>query len=329
MTKASLAFRILASAALLFSTGVWARSNVHRYDPASEDVPAAPWSDGLFASPDSADTRLSGDSHPFLSPFLDRIMPAAIAGQWYDQLLDPMSPSDTRTFKQRYYIDSEHADGPLSPVVYYICGESECLPRSFQGRFAEDVATALHAHIVALEHRYYGKSVPFDQLTADNLRYLSTENALADLARFQKHAMTDLGLAGKWIAIGGSYPGSLSAFYRLKHPELVEGALASSAPVQAKNAFVEYDKHVNQVLGKACGDALRKVVAASEAAWPPARPSSPSSRSSSAAPRSSRTATFSTCWPTSRPTPSSTAIRAIFAPRSPRPTTRCPFTPST
>jgi hypothetical protein len=191
---------------------------------------------------------------------------ADVTSGTYDQLLNPQDPTDTRTFKQRYYVYSSHAVGPNAPVIFYICGESECVPGSFLGRFTEDVATALNAHIVSLEHRYYGKSVPFDTLTADNLKYLSTDNALADLARFQHYAMTTLNLSGKWISIGGSYPGSLSAFYRLTHPELVVGSLASSAPVEAKNAFEEYDGHVTQVVGPVCAAALRKVIAASETA---------------------------------------------------------------
>lgn len=40
--------------------------------------------------------------------------------------------------------------------------------------------------IIVLEHRYYGKSMPFgkDSLKDENLKYLSTRQALDDLAYF-------------------------------------------------------------------------------------------------------------------------------------------------
>ena len=43
-----------------------------------------------------------------------------------------------------------------------------------------------------------------------------------------------------WISFGCSYPGSLSAWLKLKYPHLMSGAVSSSGPLFAKVDFFEY-----------------------------------------------------------------------------------------
>ncbi len=180
----------------------------------------------------------------------------------FNQVIDHFSTVTTSapTFKQRYFIDSTYAQDSNSPVIYYLCGEGACEGATSTTQVNE-LAKKIHAHRIALEHRYYGTSQPFETLETKNLAFLSMEQAIEDLASFQTFIQTSMNLKGKWITMGGSYAGELSAFYRLKHPELVVGALASSGPVLAKADFFEYDRHVARVAGPACLSAIQKVVA--------------------------------------------------------------------
>lgn len=182
--------------------------------------------------------------------------------QNFDQKIDHFSNSDQRTFKQRYFVDSSLVKGdPASaPVIYYFCGEGTC-EGATGTPLVDAIAQKYGAHRVALEHRYYGYSQPFTTLTPANMRYLSMEQAIEDLANFEHFAQEQLGLRGKWISVGGSYSGELSAFYRLKHPELVVGSLASSAPVLSKDNFEEYDHYVAEVAGPECLKAIQLTVA--------------------------------------------------------------------
>lgn len=62
------------------------------------------------------------------------------------------------------------------------------------------------------EHRYYGESV-VGPLTQTGLKYLTTEQALADLSNFVMQT-TALGYTGKWFVFGCSYGGVLAAWFR-------------------------------------------------------------------------------------------------------------------
>lgn len=101
--------------------------------------------------------------------------------------------------------------------------------------------------------------------TNENLVYLSSQQALADLAHFVT-AMTagspnknsvrrreDLVIAGaegsvpsscQWVTFGGSYPGMLAGWARLKYPHLIYAAVSNSAPVQAKVDMASYNDWV-------------------------------------------------------------------------------------
>ena len=102
--------------------------------------------------------------------------------------------------------------------------------------FALQVAASLGALITVVEHRYYGETQPFDTWSTENLQYLNSTQALADLANFidvmndeiiKKHG----GEKRQWVTVGGSYPGALSAWFKAKYPEHAAAAWSSSGVI--------------------------------------------------------------------------------------------------
>ncbi|XP_020607389.1 thymus-specific serine protease-like [Orbicella faveolata] len=166
-----------------------------------------------------------------------------IEQQTIEQPLDHFEPSQ-KTFEQRYWVNANYwKEKDHGPVFLYIGGEFPMSAGYIDGGNIVDLAEQYGGLIFGVEHRYYGLSVFEGSLENENLVYLSSQQALADLAEFCVFArkMYNLTDQNKWIAYGGSYPGSLSAWFRLKYPHLVSGAVASSAPVQAKTDFQGYN----------------------------------------------------------------------------------------
>ncbi|XP_077221052.1 putative serine protease EDA2 isoform X2 [Tasmannia lanceolata] len=184
--------------------------------------------------------------------------------QWFNQTLDHFSPTDHRQFGQRYYEYLGSFQAPGGPIFLKICGESSC--DGIANDYTSVLAKKFGAAVVSLEHRYYGKSHPFNSLTTSNLRYLSSKQALFDLAVFRQYYQESLNVKlnqsnaeNPWFVFGVSYPGALSAWFRLKFPHLTCGSLASSAVVLAVYNFPEFDVQIGESAGSDCKAALQEI----------------------------------------------------------------------
>lgn len=168
------------------------------------------------------------------------------------QPLDHFDAHNSEMFNQRVYINMKNWIEPSGPIFLYIGGEGTLSNRSAYSGHHVEMAKMYGAMVVAAEHRFYGSSINDNGLQLDQLEHLSSQQGLADLTRVHKYITDRYELtSNKWISFGGSYPGALSAWFRLKYPHLVFGAVASSAPVQAQTNFEGYNEVVAQSLADA------------------------------------------------------------------------------
>lgn len=159
---------------------------------------------------------------------------------WIEQPLDHFNESDNRTWKMRYFerLDYWEAEGP---IYLFINGEAQGSDALLRTGILYELAKETNGAMYATEHRYYGKSKPFQNFTTENLKYLSSRQALADVAKLlHEIKMLPQYKESKVVVVGGSYAGNLAAWMKLLYPELVDAAIASSAPVLGKKDFYEY-----------------------------------------------------------------------------------------
>jgi serine protease 16 len=147
--------------------------------------------------------------------------------RWFtSQLLDHFDAQVTAVWSQRYFVNESFFDG-TGPVFLCVGGEGPW--------FEPDVVITGNVHcadmillaerigalVLAIEHRYYGPpgSLPVPDFTTPNMRWLSSQQALADISLFHSYITQQFKLSprNKWVSWGGSYPGMMAAFSRLKY----------------------------------------------------------------------------------------------------------------
>ena len=140
-------------------------------------------------------------------------------------------PHSSGMFNLRYFFDATYYK-PGGPVIVLASGEDEATDRLpyLQKGIAHQLAVATNGIAVVLEHRYYGTSFPTPDLSTENLRFLTTQQALADTAFFARNVvfegLEDQNLTAPhtaYIAYGGSYAGAFVAFLRKTYPDTYFG----------------------------------------------------------------------------------------------------------
>ncbi|KAJ2922949.1 hypothetical protein H1R20_g14152, partial [Candolleomyces eurysporus] len=195
------------------------------------------------AKPDAATRRPVTDVNGNLIPDYDVIYT-------FDQLIDHSNPR-LGTFKQRYYHTWEYYR-PGGPIVIMTPGEQAAdgsevhlTNRTMVGTIAQ----ATNGAAIVLEHRFYGQSNPYPDMTVESLQVHTIEQAMDDLVYFAQNAK--LAMPGgdtesvrphkaPWILLGGSYAGALTSWTLNQRPGVFWAGYSSSGVIQPLLNFWQY-----------------------------------------------------------------------------------------
>ncbi|KAH8588914.1 putative serine protease K12H4.7 [Bisporella sp. PMI_857] len=176
-------------------------------------------------------------------------------------------PHTNETFNLRYWFDATYYK-PGGPVIVLQSGETSGVGRLrfLQKGIVYQIAKATGGLGVILEHRYYGTSMPTPDLSTENLRFLTFDQALADQAYFAKNVkfagLEDLDLTAPntpWIAYGGSYAGAFVAVIRKVYPDVFWGAISSSGVVEAIYDYWQYFEPIRVYGEPTCIEYIQKI----------------------------------------------------------------------
>ncbi|KAL1900693.1 hypothetical protein Cpir12675_000827 [Ceratocystis pirilliformis] len=178
------------------------------------------------------------------------------------------APHDDSMFRLRYWFDDRFYQ-PGGPVILMSAGENNGQSQLsyMQDGLLARMAMATNGIMVILEQRYYGSSVPTPDFTTKNMRFLTTEQSMADIAWFSQsvvfpgHEQRDLTSENTpWILYGSHYSGSLAAFTRQNYPSLFTGAITSSAMTYAVEDFGDYYEAARRFAPENCATVTQAII---------------------------------------------------------------------
>ncbi|KAJ6616277.1 peptidase S28 [Mycena sp. CBHHK59/15] len=187
----------------------------------------------------------------------------------FQQLIDHNNPS-LGTFTQRYWHTYEMYETG-GPIVLFTPGEANAAPyfgyltnATINGQIAQQE----NAAAIVLEHRFYGLSNPFPNLSVQSLKLHTIQQAIDDLEYFANNVVLPMPNGDKlkpdttpWILVGGSYSGALTSWTMVNKPGLFAVGYASSAVVEAILDFWQYFEPERLFMPANCSADVEAVIA--------------------------------------------------------------------
>ncbi|KAI0740521.1 peptidase S28 [Earliella scabrosa] len=187
---------------------------------------------------------------------------------YFNQLIDHNNPS-LGTFLQRYWHTYEFYEQG-GPIILSTPGEVDAsgyTPYLTNSTLNGRIAQMLNGSTIVLEHRFFGESNPFRDLSVSSLRVHTVQQAVEDLAYFARNVKLpmpggDRVAPGRapWILMGGSYAGALTSYAMANHTDIFYAGYASSAVVQAIVDFWGYFEPIRQFMPANCSADVQAVI---------------------------------------------------------------------
>jgi lysosomal Pro-X carboxypeptidase len=124
------------------------------------------------------------------------------------------------------------ADAP-GPILFYTGNESPVEEYINNTGLMWELGEEMSALLIFAEHRYEPLSHPglCNNGTQKCFAYCTTAQANADWGTLIAFLRAKHTIRAPAVAFGGSYGGMLAGWFRMKYPDIIDGAIAASAPI--------------------------------------------------------------------------------------------------
>ncbi|XP_055545771.1 putative serine protease K12H4.7 [Wyeomyia smithii] len=158
--------------------------------------------------------------------------------------VDHFNAQNTDQWTLRYFASTDNYL-PGGPILIFLGGITPIVPEMIdQTTLIYEMAREWNGALFAFESRFYGQSRVTEDLRTENLRLLSTDQILADLAEFVTYVKREhIGDETARVLVAGTQlGGSLAAWFRVRYPHLANAAWSSSALMHALLNFRDFSE---------------------------------------------------------------------------------------
>lgn len=164
--------------------------------------------------------------------------------------VDHFNSQNTAEWTLRYFAVTDYYI-PGGPILIFLGGNQPIRTSMVdESSLIYDMAREMNGAVYAFESRFYGQSWVTEDVSTENLRFLNTDQILADLAEFVRYLKTEVlkNEDARVMVSGSEYGGSLATWFRVRYPHLADAAWSSSGWNTANMDFQEFAEAWGQSL---------------------------------------------------------------------------------